>query len=109
MVVASPGKNRTLRQPPRSNFAYSNDGQQHNDLRVHLCQVQVQEDPEIFCQIEHISRLIAYAPPRLSWTPVLHGRNLYLLSPRLPKEFTGTNNQEGLTVFDTSTQYTFLY
>ena len=71
--------------------------------------MQVQEDPEIFCQIEHISRLIAYAPPRLSWTPVLQGRNLYLLSPRLPKAFTGTNTQEGLTIFDTSTQYTFLY
>ena len=60
---------------------------------------------DIFCQIEHISRLMAWIPSILSWTPTLRGREQYLLRPSFPKAFTGTNNQDFLTVFDTYTQY----
>ena len=65
--------------------------------------------PEMFCQIAHISGLITCIPSGLSWTPALQGRYQSILRPSFPKAITGTNNQEGPTVFDTSTRYMLWY
>ena len=62
--------------------------------------------PDIFCEISHTGRLIAWIPSRLSWTPPLQGRDISLLRHRFPKKFTGINNQEGAIIFETSTRYT---
>ena len=62
--------------------------------------------PKIFCQIAYISQLIACILSILSWTPLIQGRERYLLRTRLPKAFTETENQEAPIVFDTSTWYT---
>ena len=67
---------------------------------------RLKKPPSVFYQIANIRQIIAWIPSRLSWTPALRGRYQYLLCPRFPKAFTGTNNQEGPTVFDTSTRYT---
>ena len=62
--------------------------------------------PQNFCEIAHIDRLIAWIPSRISWISELQGKEQYLLRTSLPKEFSVTNNQEGLTAFDVPTQYT---
>ena len=102
MVVKSPGQNRTLRHTPGSKCAASNDYQQHHNLMLHFHQAQAQEAPQFVFQITHISRLTAWIPSRLSWTPELQGREQCLLYTSFPKESTRTNNQEVPTVFDTS-------
>ena len=45
MVVLSPGRNKTLRHPPRKQLTDYNDDQQIHDLRSQLCQAQDQEPP----------------------------------------------------------------
>ena len=70
---------------------------------------RLKNPPDIFFQIAHISRLLAWIPSILSWTPAPRGRDRSLLRPGFPKAFTVTKNQEGPTIFDTSTWYTLWY
>ena len=56
--------------------------------------LRLNNPPKIFCQIAHISQLIAWIPSRLSWTPAVRERGRSLLRPSFHKLFTGTNNQK---------------
>ena len=68
--------------------------------------LRIKNPPDILCEIAHIGRLIEWISSRLAWTYALLGRDLSLVRPSTPKDFTETNNQEGLTAFDTSKWYT---
>ena len=71
--------------------------------------LKIKKPPEFFCKTAHIGRLIACIPSRLSWTPSFRGSYWSLLRPILPTLFSGTNNQEGPTKFDTSMWYMLWY
>ena len=60
---------------------------------------RIKNPPDISYQISHISRLIVWIPSRLSWNPVLPGRDRSLLHPIFTKAFTGTSYQAGPGVF----------
>ena len=106
MVVASPGRTRTLRHPPGINSVDYNDDKQHHDLRLHLCQAQAQEYPR------HFLPNFTHQPTNCMDTLniildfCLRGRDRSLLRSILPKAFTVTNNQESPTIFYASTRYT---
>ena len=105
MVVAPSIQTRTLHHTTGDSCTDSGDDQQRHELRLHRLKAQAQGPPEIFYEISHIGRLLAWIPSRLAWTPALRGRDLSLLHPILPKVFTGTNNQDSPETFDTYTQY----
>ena len=66
----------------------------------------INDSPDIFWKIAHTGWIIAWYPSRLSWNTSLQGRDQSILCTSLPTAFSGTNNQDGPTTFDTSTRYT---
>ena len=67
--------------------------------------LRLKKHPGIFYKLTHTGRLIAWTPLILAWTLALRGRDLYLQRPIPPTTFSRTNNQEGLTTFETSMRY----
>ena len=43
------------------------------DLGYTYAKLRLKNPPDNFCQIAHISQLIAWIPSRLSWTPAIQG------------------------------------